>query len=309
MFPFLPRSIKVDSLQFKAQLKRICSESFYTDNSATCAAAVVHFERPLIMGVVNATPDSFSDGGRYTDVTKALSHARELISVGADLIDIGGESSRPNAKVVSEQEELDRVIPLISALRRESTCCISVDTAKPAVMREAIAAGADMINDIKGLQSEDALCVAAELDVPVCLMHMQGTPQTMQEAPCYETSVVDVVNQFFEKQIQRCLAAGLKREHLILDPGFGFGKTVAHNLSLLKHLEQFKIHRLPLLLGVSRKSTLGAVVNKPVNERLIAGITVAILASLQGAAIIRTHDVDETKQALLMMGAISDASD
>lgn len=283
----------MDSLQFKTWLN-----SFHDYSES------VNFQRPLIMGVLNITPDSFSDGGNCFDSHRALSHARELIAAGADIIDIGGESSRPGAKPVSIDEELARVIPVIELLRQEASVCISIDTSKAEVMRTAIAAGANIINDITALKSDDALLAAVDLDVPICLMHMQGTPETMQDVPCYKTFIVDEVNQFFELQIRRCLNAGIKREQLILDPGFGFGKSVEHNLLLLKHIEQFKIHRLPVLLGVSRKSTLGVVLKKPVGERLIAGIAVAVLASLRGVALLRTHDVDETRQALLMIEAI-----
>lgn len=284
----------MDSFQFKTWL-----ESFhYRSESAS-------FQRPLLMGVLNITPDSFSDGGHCFDPHSALSHARKLIAAGADLIDVGGESSRPGAIPVSTDEELARVIPVVELIRQESSVCISIDTSKAAVMRAAIAAGANMINDITSLRSDDALLAAVDLDVPVCLMHMQGTPDMMQDAPCYKTGLVDEINQFFEFQIERCLKAGIQREQLILDPGFGFGKSVEHNLVLLNFLEKFKIHRLPVLLGVSRKSTLGVVLNKPVAERLIAGIAVAVLASLRGVAILRTHDVNETKQALLMVEAIA----
>lgn len=288
----------MDSLQFKTWL-----------NSFHSYSETVNFQRPLIMGVLNITPDSFSDGGNCFEPRRALCHARELIAAGADIIDIGGESTRPSAIPVSIDEELARVIPVIKLLRQESSVCISIDTSKAVVMRTAIAHGANIINDITALKSDDALLAAADLDVPICLMHMQGMPETMQDVPCYKTFIVDEVNQFFKLQIGRCLSAGIKREQLILDPGFGFGKSVEHNLLLLKHLEQFKIHRLPVLLGVSRKSTLGAVLNKPVAERLIAGIAVAVLASLQGVAMLRTHDVDETRQALMMIEAIVSSSE
>ena len=261
------------------------------------------------MGILNVTPDSFSDGGNCLDPQRALENARELIAAGADIIDIGGESARPGAFAVSIDEELARVIPVIELIRQESSVCISIDTAKAVVMRAAIAQGANIINDITALKRDDALCAAVDLDVPVCLMHMQGIPETMQDAPCYKTAIVDEVNHFFELQIGRCLNAGIKREQLILDPGFGFGKSVEHNLLLLNQLERFKIHHLPVLLGVSRKSTLGAVLNKPVGERLIAGVAVAVLASLRGVAMLRTHDVDETRQALLMIEKIVTASE
>lgn len=283
----------MDNLQFKTWLA-----SFHR------RAESLSFQRPLLMGVLNTTPDSFSDGGNYTDPHQALRHALALIAAGADLIDVGGESTRPGAMPVSTEEELARVIPVIQLLRQETDVCISIDTSKAIVMRAAIAAGANLINDINALRQDDALLAAVELDVPVCLMHMQGTPDTMQKSPVYTTSPVDDINQFFEFQLARCCKAGLKKEQLILDPGFGFGKSVEHNLQLLNALEQFNMHQLPVLLGVSRKSTLGVVLNKPVGERLIAGIAVAVLASLRGVAMLRTHDIDETKQALLMIEAI-----
>ena len=267
------------------------------------------FQSPLIMGIVNVTPDSFSDGGYCMDAQQALSHARKLMVAGADVLDIGGESSRPGAQPVIVDEELSRVIPVIELIRHESSICISIDTSKPVVMRAAVAAGANIINDITALQYEDALATAAELAVPVCLMHMQGTPKTMQDAPSYPQGVVQAVNDFFSFQITRCLQAGIQREHLILDPGFGFGKSVAHNLQLLNQLHAFTKHQLPLLLGVSRKSTLGSVLNKPVDARVMGGIAVAVWASLQGIAMLRTHDVDETKQALLMIEAVRNESD
>ena len=262
------------------------------------------YQKPLVMGILNVTPDSFSDGGRYADRQAALTHARAMITSGADLLDIGGESSKPNAAPVSVEEELSRVIPIIESIRRESTICLSIDTVKPQVMRAAVAAGVDMINDISALQSDEALATAVELAVPVCLMHMQGDPATMQQAPSYPNGVVQEINQFFVDRVTCCVNAGIRRENLILDPGFGFGKTTEHNLTFLKDLAQFQQHQLPLLLGVSRKSTLGKVSNKPVNERLIAGIAVAVWASLRGVAIIRTHDVAETVEALTMIQAI-----
>lgn len=256
-----------------------------------------------IMGILNCTPDSFSDGGTCMDSVQALQHARTMIAAGADIIDIGGESTKPGALPVSIDEELARVIPVIEAIRRESTVAISIDTNKPEVMLAAVQAGATMINDVRALQNDGALEVASALQVPVCLMHMQGLPDTMQDNPQY-TSVIDDINQFFTKQINRCVAAGIARNQLILDPGFGFGKTVAHNLLILKHIDTFKQHQLPLLLGVSRKSTIGAVLDKPIDQRLYGGLAVAALAFSHGVAIMRTHDVDQTKQVFRMLQAI-----
>ncbi|KTC94436.1 dihydropteroate synthase [Legionella erythra] len=263
--------------------------------------------KPLIMGVLNVTPDSFADGGRYIDPDAALQQALRMVCAGVDLIDLGGESSQPGARAVSIQEQLDRVLPVIEKIRQESDICLSIDTTKAAVMRAAVGAGADMINDIKAFSEEGALAAAAELNVPVCLMHMNGIPETMQENPYYSKDVVDEINDFFVDRIERCVQAGIAPRHLILDPGFGFGKSVQHNLWLTKHIQRFQRHGLPLLLGASRKSTLGAVLNKAVEQRLIGSIAVAVFAGLQGVAIIRTHDVDETNQALSMIDAIVQA--
>jgi dihydropteroate synthase len=262
------------------------------------------FPKPLVMGVLNITPDSFSDGGNYYLQQSALAHAHQMIAEGADLIDIGGESSRPGASPLSCEEELARVIPVIKQLREESEICISIDTTKAQVMHTAIKAGASIINDITGFRSTESLAIAAELDVPLCLMHMQGEPLTMQNAPQYKQDVVDEVNGFFEQRKNACLAAGVKRENLIFDPGFGFGKTVEHNMSIVKQIATFHQHGRPLLLGVSRKSSLGTILNAPVDKRLAGGLAVAVYAALQGVAMIRTHDVAETNQALLMVQAI-----
>lgn len=260
--------------------------------------------RPLIMGILNITPDSFSDAGRFLNPEHAFKQAQQMIAEGADILDIGGESTRPGATSVSETEELERVIPTIERIRSEHDILISIDTQKPNVMLKAVLAGAGFINDVNALQSSNALSTAACLDVPVCLMHMQGNPQTMQNNPHYTHSIIDVINDFFEQRIMACEKAGLKREHLILDPGIGFGKTVQHNLLILKKLSAFNYHQCPILLGVSRKSILGAVTNQPVSERLSAGLAAAVFAVLQGTAIIRTHDVAETKRALDMLDSI-----
>ncbi|WP_115303818.1 dihydropteroate synthase [Legionella beliardensis] len=281
----------MNSQQFKNWCQQINSKS-------------VLYHSPLIMGIINVTPDSFSDGGCYLNCEQALAYARQLIVAGADILDIGGESSRPGAKPISSDEEIARVIPLIEQLRQETDCCISIDTTKAAVMEAAIDAGADIINDISGLRDEAALHVAAKLQTPVCLMHMKGIPETMQVAPISYDDITREINEFFQSQIARCLKVGIKKEHIILDPGFGFGKSIEHNLQIVNNLGQFKQHQLPLMLGVSRKSTIGAILNKEVNERMIGGIAINIVASLKGVDIIRTHDVEETKQALLMLKAI-----
>jgi len=262
---------------------------------------------PLIMGIVNVTPDSFSDGGAYLHREQALTQAKKLIAEGADILDIGGESSRPGAVAVSADEELNRVIPLIQGLHAEMDICLSIDSNKATVMRAAIDAGIGMINDRSALTEPDTLLLAAQSQLPVCLMHSKGTPLTMQQQPFYDRGVIAEVDDFFSQRIASCLAVGIARDNLILDPGFGFGKTVAHNLSLIKGLQRFTHHNLPLMLGVSRKSTLGAITGKAVHERLAGGIAASVLAMMYGATIIRTHDVAETKQALLVVQAIGQA--
>ncbi len=256
------------------------------------------------MGVLNVTPDSFYDGGDYIELNHAHNRAVSMIAGGADIIDIGGESTKPGAERVSIAEELARVIPLIERIRADSDVCISIDTSKAQVMQAALAAGATWVNDIKALTDEDALAVVSQWDVPVCLMHMQGTPQSMQDNPHYQSDVIDELNLFFHQRIEACLKAGLSRAHLILDPGFGFGKSVQHNLRIVRNISAFQQHGAPLLLGVSRKSTIGSVLQKTVFERLSGSIAVAVFAALQGVSIIRTHDVDETHQALEMVHAI-----
>lgn len=256
------------------------------------------------MGILNITPDSFSDGGQFLEIDAAYQHAQEMIAQGADIIDIGGESSRPGAKPLSAGDELRRVIPVIERIRKDSDVCISIDTYKAEVMEAAIRAGASMINDIKALTEANALVTAAQLNVPICLMHMHGAPETMQDNPHYVNHVTAEVQRFFEERIEACLNAGIPREHLILDPGFGFGKSVLDNLLLVKELHKFQTHNLPILLGASRKSTIGAILKTDVSARLTGGVALAIFAALQGVGIIRTHDVGETNQALTMIDAI-----
>lgn len=259
-----------------------------------------------IMGILNFTPDSFSDSGKFFSLDKALVQVEKMLNDGAYIIDIGGESTRPNAPIVSEAEELDRVIPLIEAVRQRFDCLISVDSSKPIVFREAARAGVDMLNDIRALTEPQALETAAELALPVCLMHMQGTPQTMQQAPHYD-DLLDDVADFLNQRIFACLQAGIEQSHIILDPGFGFGKTVEHNFALLKHLNAFVASGFPVLAGLSRKSMIGAVTNQPVEKRLVGSVAGALLAAQNGAKILRVHDVEATADALKVWQAMQAA--
>lgn len=264
--------------------------------------------KPLVMGILNVTPDSFSDGGLYLDAEKACARALEMVEQGADILDIGGESSRPGTHPVSIEEELSRVIPIVEALTKKTDVCISIDTCKPEVMRQSVAAGASMINDISGLMHPEAVDTLAALKVPVCLMHMQGTPASMQKNPVYKDGVLNEVHSFLAERIQVCLDNGIPKSHIIVDPGFGFGKTIEDNLLLLKHLAKWQEFKLPVLLGVSRKSTIGALLNKAVSQRGPGSLAVAVYAMLHGAGIIRTHDVDETAQALTLLHHIENVS-
>lgn len=258
--------------------------------------------RPLVMGILNVTPDSFSDGGRFYSLEAALSRAEQMIADGVDIIDIGGESSRPGADILSVDEELRRVMPVLYALR-DCGKPISVDTCKPDVMREVIAAGADMINDINGFRAPGALSAVKDADCALCIMHMLNDPQTMQQQPEY-VDVVREVTEFLSLQATRMTDAGIERERLCIDPGFGFGKTVEHNLALLRQLAAIRqATGLPLLAGLSRKSMLGAITGKPVEQRLAASIAAALAAAAAGAAIIRVHDVAETVDALAVWQA------
>ncbi|MDJ0700218.1 MAG: dihydropteroate synthase [Woeseiaceae bacterium] len=255
------------------------------------------------MGILNVTPDSFSDGGQFRTRERALEQARQMMSDGAAIIDIGGESTRPGASEVAEQQELDRVLPVIEALRAEFDIPISIDTSKPGVMRAAVAAGADMINDVLALQAEGALQAAAELRVPVCLMHMQGTPRTMQDAPDYGNVVTEVAS-FLAARIAACASAGIDEDLVVVDPGFGFGKTAAHNIELLANLRQLQSLGRPVLAGLSRKSTLGELTGRAVDERVAASVAAAVVAATNGAAIIRAHDVAETVDAMRVVQAV-----
>jgi dihydropteroate synthase len=265
------------------------------------------FEKPLIMGVLNITSDSFFDGGKFISMDRACEHAFNLITQGVDIIDIGGESTKPGAVQVPLEIELNRVIPVIEQIRLHSDICISIDTYKPEAMEAAVYAGANIINDIYALRKDGALAMAAKLAVPVCLMHMQGQPHSMQKNPKYPNGVMTELMPFFVERINACDIAGIDKKHLILDPGFGFGKLVKDNLNLIYNLDKLKHFNLPILLGVSRKSTIGAVLDKEVSDRLIGSISIAVYAALKGVGILRTHDVNETNQALVMIDAICQA--
>jgi dihydropteroate synthase len=260
---------------------------------------------PLIMGIANVTPDSFSDGCANHTTPQMVEKIMAMISDGADVIDIGGESTRPGARPVSLDEELKRVIPLIQCLRQETNICISVDTYKSEVMKAALDAGADMINDVNGLRCPKALDVVLSYQVPVCVMHMQGTPLTMQEKICEDDDMVGLIDQFFQQQVYQFLNKGIKLENIILDPGIGFGKSFQQNINIIHHLDQFLTHKCPLLLGVSRKSMIGYALNRPVNERLYGSLTLSVLGFLNGAKIFRTHDVLATKDAITMADIVN----
>lgn len=260
--------------------------------------------QPIVMGILNVTPDSFSDGGSFRQLDSAFAQAQKMLDDGAKIIDIGGESTRPGAQEVSVSEELSRVIPIIEKLSSQTDAIISIDTSKPEVMRAAVDAGADIINDVRALQLDGALTTAAELNVPVCIMHMQGQPKTMQQAPSY-TSVVEDVYAFLQKRIQTCLDAGIKRENIILDPGFGFGKTLEQNYQLLAQIKQFHQLSLPILIGVSRKSMIGNLLGRDESQRLAGSLACATLAASQGAQILRVHDVQETADALAIVAQLN----
>jgi len=252
------------------------------------------------MGILNTTPDSFSDGGLWTDPARAVERALEMVAQGADIIDVGGESTRPGADSVGTQQELERVLPVVEAIVAESAATVSVDTCKPEVMRAAVAAGAGLINDVFALRQEGALEAAARLGVPVCLMHMQGKPRNMQVDPHY-TDVVGEVEAFLLQRARACEAAGIVRDRIWIDPGFGFGKTLEHNVALFHALPRLCDHGYPVLVGVSRKSMLGALTGRAVEDRLAASVTAAVLAARRGAAVVRVHDVAETVDALKVM--------
>jgi dihydropteroate synthase len=255
------------------------------------------------MGVLNVTPDSFSDGGRFESRDAALRHARRLIAEGAAIVDIGGESTRPGASAAAAARELDRVIPVVEVLRRETDAFISVDTSKPEVMRAAVEAGADIINDVRALQEPGALEAAAASGAGVCLMHMQGEPRTMQDAPHYD-NVVEDVSAFLAARMRACRDAGIEAARLTIDPGFGFGKRVAHNLALLKQLSTFESLGVPVAVGLSRKSMLASLTGRAVEERLAGSVSLAAIAVLHGARIVRAHDVAATVDAVRVAAAV-----
>jgi dihydropteroate synthase len=265
----------------------------------------IQISKPMIMGVLNITPDSFSDGGQHFDIDKAIESAKLMISQGADIIDVGGESTRPGAHAVSTYDEINRVIPVIEALYHSTDVTISIDTSKPEVMKLAVKAGASMINDVCALSADGALETAARLNVDVCLMHMQGSPRTMQKDPTYN-DVVDDIKDFFSLRIEACIEADIAKDKIILDPGFGFGKTLDHNLEILKRFNEFKSFGLPLLAGLSRKSMIGTLLDdRNVGGRVVGSVIGAIIAVQNGADIVRVHDVLETKDALTILGGVS----
>ena len=273
-----------------------------------CGKFQLNFNRPHVMGIVNVTPDSFSDGGKFAQAHLAVEHALGLIEEGADILDIGGESTRPNAKPVNIQEELDRVMPVLEALVHQVNIPISIDTYKPQVMQAAIDAGVSIVNDVRALQENGAIDTVAASDVGVCLMHMQGTPQTMQIDPHY-TDVVAEVKAFLQKRLVSCQEAGITKDRILLDPGFGFGKTRAHNLTLIQHLASFASLGQPLLVGLSRKSVLsqlnaGQVAGNNVESRLYASVAASVISAMFGAKILRVHDVKATVEALKVVTAI-----
>ena len=271
-----------------------------------CGPFQFDLSRPLVMGIVNVTPDSFSDGGLHLQRDAALAYARQLIDEGADILDIGGESTRPGAQPVNAQEEMDRVLPIIEALRG-APVPVSIDTCKPEVMQAAIAAGAQMVNDINALQDSAAMKVIAASQVAVCLMHKQGKPQTMQEQPHYQ-NVVAEVSAFLRERIAATQAVGISRTRIVIDPGFGFGKTLAHNLALLRELRKLTELGVPVLAGLSRKSMLGALTGQEVGQRLSASVAAALSAVERGANIVRVHDVRATVDALKVWNAVNGAT-
>ncbi|MEZ9548277.1 MULTISPECIES: dihydropteroate synthase [Vibrio] len=254
-------------------------------------------DRPHVMGILNVTPDSFSDGGKFNSLDNALLQAERMIQAGVSIIDIGGESTRPGAPDVSLEEELARVIPAIKAIRAKFDVWISIDTSKAEVMRQAVEAGADLINDVRALQEPGALEAAADANVPVCLMHMKGQPRTMQANPNYDDVLTDV-EAFLKERVEACEAVGIPKDQLILDPGFGFGKTIEHNYHLLAHLEKFHRLGLPVLAGMSRKSMIFKLLDKAPADCMVASVTCATIAAIKGAQIIRVHDVEDTLEAM-----------
>lgn len=271
-----------------------------------CAGKPLDLSTPVVMGILNVTPDSFSDGGRYISVDAALAQAERMVEEGAAIVDIGGESTRPGAQAVDSVEELRRVLPIVEALAKRLPVPVSIDTSKPEVMRTAVEAGAGFINDVLALRTPGAVESAAAAAVPVCVMHMQGEPRTMQSEPHYRDVVADV-SAFLEQRLAACIDGGITAERVLVDPGFGFGKTLAHNLSLFRHLDRFTGMGAGVLVGVSRKSMIGGVLDRPVEERLAGSLALATLAAAHGAAIVRVHDVRETVDAIKMVNAVAAA--
>jgi len=269
-----------------------------------CNGKTLDLSTPCVMGILNVTPDSFSDGGKFMPVDAALQQGLKMQEQGAAVIDVGGESTRPGAKSVSLQQELDRVIPVIEALSTSLHVPISIDTSKPEVMDAAVHAGAGMINDVYALRQDGAVKQAARLGVPVCLMHMQGKPRTMQKAPHYE-NLLDEIKDFLAHRIQVCVEGGIPQHRILIDPGFGFGKTQVHNLQLLRRLSELSQLECAVLVGISRKSMLGALTGREPEQRMAASIAAAVLAAERGAQILRVHDVEETVDALKIVQAIS----
>lgn len=272
----------------------------------SCGSRVLEFSRPHVMGILNVTPDSFSDGGQHVGVDAALRHAEAMVTAGATLVDVGGESTRPGARVVSPLEELERVAPVVEAIARELDVVISVDTSTPAVIRETARLGAGLINDVRSLTRDGALDAAADTGLPVCLMHMRGEPADMQNDPRYDDVTAEVLS-FLRGRMDACVAAGIRAERIVLDPGFGFAKTLSHNLSLFKHMERLNVLGRPLLVGVSRKSMIGQALERDVGQRLYGGLGLAALAVVQGAKILRVHDVVETVDVVRMIAAVQAA--
>jgi len=268
-----------------------------------CGGRALDLSRTAIMGILNVTPDSFSDGGIFLARDAAVAHALAMVEEGADLIDVGGESTRPGAQAVSVQEELDRVIPVIEAIAHAVPLPVSIDTSKPEVMCAAVAAGAGLINDVRALRATGALQTAASLEVPVCLMHMQGEPRSMQHNPVY-VDVAGEVRDFLQERIEACVAAGIPRQRIVIDPGFGFGKTVKHNLELLRRLDELRALGAPILAGLSRKSMIGTLCGLPVEQRLHASVALALIAVQNGATMLRVHDVRATREAIRMFEAV-----
>ncbi len=277
-----------------------------------CATHKLDLATPKIMGILNITPDSFSDGGSYhhaghLSLDLVLKRAEQMLAEGADILDVGGESTRPGAAVVSEREELDRVIPVVEALVEKLGALVSVDTSTASVIRESAQKGAGIINDVRALTRDGALDAASKTGLPVCLMHMQGQPQTMQQAPQYQDVVAEVLT-FLRDRVAACNAAGITKERILIDPGFGFGKTLAHNLALLARLPELAVLDAPILVGLSRKSLLEKLLNRGVDERLAGSLALALAAAERGASIIRVHDVAATKDVLAVYNAVKNSA-